>query len=542
MMRGIAPAAAWLLLASAGCLDLGNVKLESTLDDVYQFANYHFPPPRAFDGQGKNATHPWISEPARIPHGVQSLMKTQGADMSVTANKKGTLFVANYEAVYASRDQGRNWTKVHDLLPDGYPINEDRFKSAGVALHADPVTDRVYLSHLNSCAFLLWTDDEGKTWTQSQSSYWPQSCATPYQSFREQRVFTAKPGPDTKVPAALQKYPTVLYICGTLFPLFQAVCSVSFDGGATFPYIGTPILPFSTDCTILTLGHPAPAADGTIVVPLGLATPVNRCTTYTRPTVLLSRDSGLTWEVRHYGQGLQTEVAPTVVFAPNGTAYMTVRDSSYRIQLYRSNDLFRTHAGPFRVSAPDTTLSSHGTVVAGDEGRLSIAYIATTRAQKQAKYYYGEIGGSPAGAAQDSFWHFYVASTDNATSERPVFVADRVTPDEDPIHIGCIQYVPTSSVYTAAISRETYECTNNLNFMESAMLPDGRFVMGVTDGCAPRNGCTIDTAGGYQARERTPSVIVQDAGMSLLAANGLLPSLGLVPPQPEPRDCCPKGS
>lgn len=542
MAARFAPVLALLLGASAGCLELGNVKLESTLDDVYQFAGYHFPPPIAFDTRGKNATHPWLLEPHKIPHGVQVLMKSQGSDMSVAVNKKGTIFVANYEAVYATRDHGANWTKVHDLLPDAYPVQEDRFKSFGVALHADPITDRLYLSHLNSCAFLLWTDDEGGSWTQSDSSYWPQSCLTPYQSFREQRVFTAKPGPNTQIPAGLQKYPSVLYICGTFFPIVQVVCSVSFDGGSTFPYLGIPILPPSFDCTILTLGHPAPAADGTIVVPIGLAQPLSRCPTFTRPTVAISRDSGLTWEIRHYGEGVQTEVAPTVVFSSDGNAYMSVRDANYRIQVYRSNDLFRTRAGPFTLSAPAATLSSHGTIIAGDDGRLVAGYIATTRTQRLAKYSYGPVGGSPAGAAQDSFWHFYVASTENATSETPVFVVDRVTPEEDPIHIGCIQYVPTSSFYQNAISQETYECRNNLNFMESAMLPDGRFLMGVTDGCAPRNGCTIDTAGGYQARERTPSIIVQDAGMSLRAANGLLPSLGLRPPQPEPRDCCPKGS
>lgn len=532
---------AWLLLATSGCFDLGDVKLESTLEDVYKFADYHFLPPAAYDGSGHNATHPWLNDTQRIPHGVQVLMKTQGSDLSVAVNKKGTIFVANFDAVFASRDHGLNWTKIHDLKSENYPVQEDRFKSSGVSLHVDSITDRLYLSHLNSCAFLVWTDDEGKTWEKSDSSYWPQSCVTPYQIVAEQRVFTGKAGPNTQVPASLRTYPSVLYICGTGFPIFQVACSVSFDGGETFPYIGLPIVPPFIPCTILALGHPAVSEEGVIVVPIGLTQTPQSCSTYTRPTVAVSRDSGLTWEIRHFGEGLQTEIAPTVVFS-NGTAYMTTRDATYRIQVYRSKDYFQTKSGPFDVSLPETTLSSHGTIVAGDEGRLSIAYIATKREQKQARYFYGGIGGHPAGAAQNSFWHFFVASTDNGHEENPIFVTEQSTPDEDPIHIGCIQYVPQSSFYQRAFSRETYECRNTLNFMESSSTPDGRFVFAISDGCAPRNGCTIDTAGGYQARERTPSIMVQDAGMSLFTSKGLLTPLGLIPPQPEPRDCCPKGS
>lgn len=535
------PYAFGVLLAVSGCIDLGDVKLESTLDDVYQYAGYRFVPPYAFTAAGVNTTHEWLADPGRIPHGVQVLMKTQGSDMSVAVNKKGTIFVATFDAVYATRDHGRNWTKIHDLLSDGYPVQEDRFRSAGVALHADPVTDRLFVSHLNSCSFLLWTDDEGRSWHKSETAYWPQSCVTPYQMVREQRIFSGKAGPDTKIPAPLQTYPTVLYICGT-FPIVQAMCSVSFDGGSTFLYIGFPILPPASNCNIQALGHPAIAADGTVVVPIGFTTSTQTCPTFTRPTVVVSRDSGLTWDVRHYGTIEQTEIAPTVVFSTNGTAYMTVRDGAYKIRLYRSTDLFESAKGPFTLSAPGTTLSSHGTIIAGDEGRISVAYLATRTAQRQAQYYYGSHRPTPERAAQDSFWHLYVASTENATSENPVFVVDQVTPQEDPVHIGCIQYVPFSSSYERAISSAGYSCTNNLNFMESAMLPDGRFLTAMTDGCAPKNGCTTDTSGGYQARERTPSIIVQDAGMSLLSSVGLLPTLGLRAPEPQPRDCCPRGS
>lgn len=545
-----------LLLSSsflaAGCIDLGDVKLESTLDDVYKFADYTFLPPTAFAG-GANATHPWLETPGAVPLAVQQMLKTQGSDMSLTVTSKGTLISSIYEKTYTSVNHGVNWTLTHDLKSTGYPRTEDRLKSFGVAVHADPHSSRIYLSHLNgwldlavhqqNCAFLLYSDDEGKTWQETKTGYWPVSCATQQQAIYEQRLVTAKPGPDTVYPAALMRHPSVLYICGTIL-LTGPKCSMSFDGGETFAYEGRPVLPPELTCNVVSLGVPAALPDGTVVLPFGISQNFfpPGCSTFTRPTVAISTDSGLTWKLRICGSCSEnTEPAPKVVFSPDKTAYLVYRDAAFKVQLIRTKDLFQTWGTPLPVSPPDATLTSHASIVAGDDGRLSVSYLATFTSQKNANYFYGR-GIRPENAAQNSFWHLFFANTENASEPSPTWVLQQVTPVQDPIHIGCLRNNPITSYYARAISSETYDCRQALNFLESDLTPEGRFVIAVSDGCAPRNGCTIDTSGGYQARERTPSIVVQDAGMSLYRAKGILPSLNLTPPQPEPRDCCPKGS
>lgn len=534
---------------ASGCLDLGDVKLESTLDDVYEFANYHFKEPWGMT-DGANSTHPWLSSPDAIPIGIQQMLKGQGSDMSISVTKKGTLFASIFEKTYASNDNGVNWTLVHELKSTGYPRTEDRMKSFGVAVHADPLSDRIYLSHLNSwldfgvhqqnCAFLLYSDNEGKDWKTTQTGYWPQSCATQQQAILEQRLVTAKPGKDTVYPASLIRHPSVLYICGSL-PLTGPKCSMSFDGGETFPYEQRPILPPDLACTVLSLGIPAALGDGTVVVPLGITRGSLSCA-LTKPTVAITTDSGLTWQIRTcVSCSENTEPAPKVAFTPDGTGYLVFRDAAYRIQLLRSKNLFQTWDAPITLSAPGTTLSSHGTLVAGDDGRIAVSYLATYKNQQQANYYYGR-GVRPEYASQESFWHLFFANTANASEPSPSFIVQQVTPVEDPVHIGCLVNNPPTSYYYRAVTSERYDCKQALNFLESDLTPEGRYVLAMSDACAPKNGCTIDTAGGYQARERTPSIVVQDRGTSLFLKNGILPSLNLTPPQPEPRDCCPKGS
>lgn len=538
---------------AAGCIDLGDVKLESTLDDVYRFAGYHFQQPWGMT-DGANSTHPWLATPEAVPIAIQQMMKGQGSDMSVTVTKKGTMLTSIFEKTYVSTDHGVNWTQVHDLKSTGYPRTEDRMKSFGVAVHADPLSDRIYLSHLNgwldlgfyqqNCAFLLYSDDEGKTWKETQTGYWPMSCATQQQAILEQRLVTAKPGKDTVYPASLIRYPSVLYICGTI-ALTGPKCSMSFDGGETFAYEARPVTPPELTCNVVSLGVPAALADGTVVVPLGISRNfilAPGCSTFVKPTVAVTTDSGLTWKIRTcMSCSENTDPAPKVVFTSDGTGYLTFRDAAYRIQLLRSKNLFQTWDAPIPLSAPGTTLSSHGTLVAGDNGRISVAYLATFKDQKQANYYYGR-GVRPEFAAQESFWHLFFANTANASEASPAFVVQQVTPQEDPVHIGCLVNFPPSSFYGRAVTSERYDCRQALNFLESDLTPEGRFVLALSDACAPKNGCTIDTSGGYQARERTPSMVIQDAGTSLLLDKGILLSLGLKAPQPEPRDCCPKGN
>ena len=511
MTKGLLLAALLALPALAGCLDpdLPLTPLAATLET--NPAAYTFAPPVAFDGAGNAVPVPL--DAARLPVGVASLVPGTGGEPNLGVTRSGAVFVTSFDQTLRSRDKGATWEVVQDFRSPGGSLARDGFSTSDPMLWVDVDTDRVYVNHMHPairCTYMMWSDDEGESWTQR-----PMACATP--EVDHQKVMTAKPGPRTVVGP--QGYPNVLYICVNKRLDFEflglgTTCMVSLDGGMTYPY-EREVWINDQMCGNVN-GHPAAWPDGTVGVVLG-----NLGRECQRPlTVGVSEDNGLTWDARQCDPELgQKEIDADLTVTPDGTAYVLYRDDDQLAHLLRSTDKFET-CERFRVAPPDHTLSVFAGIASGDDGRVAMAYLGTTDPQ--------EPGATPSNATPGTRWHLYVTTSLDADAENPTFTTTRVTPDEDPVQVGC--------VWLGGGGGGPYACRNLLDFIDMVRDADGRWYVAITDGCTPRNGCT-GTPGEWddQSRDRQVAVVVQDRGESLLSGKGVLPSLGLQWPAPEER-------
>jgi hypothetical protein len=240
--------------------------------------------------------------------------------------------------------------------------------------------------------------------------------------------------------------------------------------------------------------------------------------------VAVSSDNGLTWtERRMPGEHVQSGIDPDITFTPDGTAYMVYTAQDTFTYVVRSADKFQTWEGPWRISPPGAVMDVFGTITSGDDGRIAVAFLSSDSPQDDVGRHFDSNEAKPG-----TLWHLYVATSIDADAAEPSFVLQRVTPKEDPVQVGCI--------WLKGGNGGPNLCRNLLDFIDMATMADGRFAVAITDGCVPRNGCTADPENSnFQSRDTTVAVAIQDRGASLFAANGNLPSLGLiVPPYPPP--------
>ena len=495
----------------AGCMgpDVDLTPLSATLDSFD--GAYTFPPLVAFDASGAPlASHDLLAEGA-APWGVQQLVPGAGAEPNLGVTSSGALFVTTFDQVRRSLDQGRTWEVVWDFVPPGDGATEDFFTTTDPMLWVDVDTDRVFVNHMHpglQCTYMAWSDDDGETWTDR-----PLACGL-VPGIDHQKVMTAKP----RTPLPTVGYPNVVYVCNNkrldAFGLPYGMgtsCFTSRDGGLTYP-VETEAYVNDALCSNVN-GHPAAFPDGTVAMVLGSLG--RKCE---RPfTVVLSEDDGLTWRTRQCDPELgQVEIDADVTVTPDGTAYVLMRGEDQVARLVRSRDKFET-CEHWRVAPPDHALSVFAGIASGDDGRVAMAYLGTRDAQG--------VGATPGNATPGSVWHAFVTTSFDADSDAPTFVTQQVTPDEDPVQVGC--------VWMGGGGGGPFQCRNLLDFIDMVRDAEGRWFVAITDGCTPRNGCAGSPwQSDFQSRDSQVAVLVQDRGASLLAAKGVLPPLGLAPPMP----------
>jgi hypothetical protein len=292
-------------------------------------------------------------------------------------------------------------------------------------------------------------------------------------------------------------------------------CMMSYDGGYTYP-IETEAYVTDQLCSNVN-GHPAAYPDGTVVFIMGSLG--DKCE---RPmTAVLSEDNGLTWTSRQclpdFGQ---EEIDADITITPDGTAYVLFRDDTdHVVHLARTTDKFQT-CDQWRIAPPDVTLTTFAGITSGDDGRIAMSWIGTKTEQ--------EPGAEPSNATAGSMWHAFVTTSFDADSSNPTFVTQQVTPDEDPVQVGC--------VWLQGGGGGPNGCRNLLDFIDMVRDTEGRWYVAITDGCVPRNGCTgTPEQSDAQSKDRQVGVLVQTRGLSLFADKGVLPTLDLVPPMPYER-------
>ncbi len=444
-----------------------------------------------------------------LPVGVEAEVPTEGAEPNIGVTESGAIFVTTLDRVHRSQDQGRTWEMVLDFRTPPRDVVEDYFSTADPMIWVEPQTDRIFTNHMHPglvCTYLFWSDDEGENWIDR-----PASCATPY--LDHQKLMTAPHGPSSSF-AANPAFPYALYLCVNKMDL-GTWCAVSHDGGLSYAY-DARVKPADFGCGSLN-GHPAAYPDGTVVVAFPLV-PTASCQ---KPlTVAVTEDDGLSWQVRdtcapdHHN----VEVDADITVTPDGTGYLLFRHSDHQVYLARSTDKF-VSCDVYRVSPPGVAMTRFTAITSGDDGNVAMSYIATTDRQDR--------DATPSDAPGGTKWHAYVTSSFNAAAGDPVFVTQRITPDEDPVQVGC--------VWEGGGDGGPKACRNMLDFIDMVSDDEGRYYVAITDGCVVRNGCAGDTdSASYQSRDRQTAVLVQTQGLGLRGE--MVGPIELMPPYPVPED------
>ncbi|MCA1629663.1 MAG: fibronectin type III domain-containing protein [Acidobacteria bacterium] len=248
-------------------------------------------------------------------------------------------------------------------------------------------------------------------------------------------------------------YPNAVYYASQ--DIATAEVALSVDGGRTFG----PAVPMYalTQCGGLH-GHIKVAPDGTVYVP-------NR-SCGGKQGFAVSKDNGLTWEVKLAPNSSAGEWDPSLGVGADGTVYFGYGDGvgsrTPRMVVYDpktdtwSNDQAVGGATTFNgVAFP--------AVVAGDGDRAAFAFLGTTSA------------GNPFGTGLSftGVWHLYVATTyDRGAS----YTFTDATPG-DPVQRGNICDSGTTCPDTPRDTR------NLLDFMDAQLDQKGRVLVGYADGC-----------------------------------------------------------
>lgn len=383
--------------------------------------------------------------------------------LGITAN--GCIFfqateLRNYSSapatsrVLRSCDRGSSWTVVLEDPQAGF----DSY------VRVDPVTDRVLLAKATSCLGLAASDDLGVSWEHR-----------PYCNetrLHDAPKLTFAPWHD---PAPPHTYAQALHVC---WNGLNTYCSVSSDGGVTFsiPHLAFPAVFASVDAYLglpgVCSGVPskvASAPDGTIYVSREFCG---------QPWIAVSTDNGTTWLPRPVSFGAR--VSPPVVqnavhvaVAPDGSVFVAWPGTDGHHHVARSADQGLTWTEE-SVSPPDVRSVQLPVIVAG-AGGVATAYIGTRDTDL------------PAGdAPQGTRWAMFLSYSRNPADPAPTWSTVQITPDTDPILIGCFRRY---SIFTPAHinpdpANPVRSCTSDpgrlLDFNDLLFSPDGRLALAYT--------------------------------------------------------------
>ncbi len=386
-------------------------------------------------------------EPSGSPRAIHIDTGFLGPEPTIVSAADGTLFLAAVggvpggdDYILRSLDGGHTWEVSYD-----YPgFGPTQIPNLDPMLEIDPVSDAVYaVAQINDwCTDMAVSTDLGETWSEARPA-----CNRP--PVDHVKLVAAPPGPEAILGDQL--HPSVLTLCANTGRGLQTSCLISYDGGTTWP-VEQGVFNLITGCTGL-VGKPEAARDGTIAIPA-----VWGCSHF---TAAFSRDNGLTWAIETSPLERGHAINPGAGFTPDGTFYGAARGTDERVHVVRfANDQW---SGPWPVTPPDVQSTVFVTAEAGSNGRVAVAFLGTDAANVH-----------PTDAPDDAHWHLYMAWSLDADSQNPTWHAARATPDGDPVQIGSICLV-------------TRPCTdgnrNLLDFIDSAITPDGTFVVAYADGC-----------------------------------------------------------
>ena len=359
-------------------------------------------------------------------------------------NKDGTIFFQAMTKVMRSNDDGLHWTDVHD---SALGTTLDPF------IHVDVPTGRVISSQLlGACQLLAISDDAGQTWTEA-----PTQCGT----VDHQKVGS---GPWPSSLSGNPLFSRAVYTCTN--HVADTGCAVSLDGGRTWgpevtafpgvdPSSNQGVVGGTGVCGGLE-GDPVSGPDGTIYVAREYCG---------RPYLGVSHDAGATWTLIYVaGPAAQARPIangannPTVAVSPTGVLWYAWTGDDWRHHVARSADGGATWES-WTIAGDTIKSTTFPYIIAGAHG-VATSFAGTRDTDK-----------GPDGAPAKAVWHLFVSSLTDEPGA--TWETTQVTPDDDPLNIGCI-------------GRHGSACSGHagmLDFNDMAFTPDGRVAISYTDAC-----------------------------------------------------------
>ena len=341
-----------------------------------------------------------------------------GKEPSIGVTSSGCMFFIAMEKPMRSCDYGASWENTADITQA--PFTSDPYG------WVDPVTDRIFNIHMMGLftTWIGWSDDNGESWL-----------GNPYDSgpipLNDHIKLGSGPWVDAGygIPGQLSPfYSEAVYFCYN--KLAGIFCYTSYDGGATFP-TGGQIYGLATSNGGLH-GAITTAPDGTVYVTPRVAT----------PTIIMSKDNGLTWDTREMGQDASTpnpRKNSEVATDSESNAYHIWTGADQGIYMARSTDSGDTwDSQSIRISPAEVISTTFPQTDAGDPGRIAITYLGSENGSllNTTDIDGNNWNGNGHYAPNGVHYHLYVTYSLNALDENPIFHTRRVT--DDPVQVGAM--------------------------------------------------------------------------------------------------------
>jgi hypothetical protein len=346
----------------------------------------------------------------------------EAAEPTIGVTKKGNAFFAAAEfdsafvvlprtKVMKSSDGGLTWKDASPEIPagDNPPVTADPY------VYVEEDSGRIFSLDLYAgCAYLQYSDDEGKTWDAN-----PAACGD---MVNDHQTMISGPKPEGfTIPGNIglpSDYKEILYYCFNR--VADSSCGRSFDGGQTFTKAGQPAFRGVDDAGELCgglHGHIQTDSEGRLFLPKGHCGDA---------WVAISEDAGESWkQVKISPKHLRVCCYHTsmAVDAADNLYYMWWSKRRRLPYLSISRNSGKTWSVPRMVAPPGVEEVNIPTIAAGDRGRIVITFPGGTKDDRK---------------KQDSTrpWNAYTIVSTNALSKNPTFVSTTANLPSDPIHRG----------------------------------------------------------------------------------------------------------
>ncbi|OUW22123.1 MAG: hypothetical protein CBD33_03615 [Euryarchaeota archaeon TMED173] len=421
-----------------------------------------------------------------------------GAEPSIGVTSSGCIFFIAFEKVMRSCDHGASWEDVTGPLC--------AFQTNDPYGWVDPETDRIFNVQMQGLetSWICWSDDDGDSWVGNPHD----SGTTPINDH-----IKLASGPWTSSGYGIGGqfsqafYEQAVYYCYN--KLAGIFCFTSFDGGATFE-AGGQIFGLATTNGGLH-GAITSAPDGTVYVTPRVET----------PTVIVSKDNGLTWFERTMGEDQGTPYPrknSEVATDTQSNAYHIWTGADEGVYMAVSTDSGQTWSETSVRMSPNQVISTaFPQVDAGDPGRIAVTYLGSDDTSELGQ---PNIDGEPWDgnahyANGNVSYYLYVTYSLNALDPNPIFHTVRAS--VDPVQIGSICLNSGDCRDIGGSNR------NLLDFNDLHIDSEGRVYIAFADGCT--GDCAIgNNSTPEDSRSRRGILCYLGSGPSLLQDYGLLSS------------------